>query len=206
MANAFNIVRLACDLSMPLKAPVNIIDGLQVRIHRGKTYRFEIGVYDKETWQETITQFASVNLQVRPTRTGAAIIDKTETVPVVTVAEAGWDGRTDQHVVLTLTGAQTNALAVPDPFTLTRWFVLTATTAGGEIVTLTAGDIVAVEDGGQFSAATPISGDPGFLTAAQTIAAIESAMASNQIGPINGFYLVISIDDTGMVTFNTRPA
>jgi hypothetical protein len=205
MPNAFNIIRLACDLSMPLKPPVNIIDGNQVRIHRGKTYRFEIGVYDKETWQESITQFASVTLQVRATRTSAAIIDKTETVPVVTVAEASWDGRTDQHVVLTLTGAQTNALTVPSPFTLNHWLVLTATTAGGEVVTLTAGDILAIEDGGQFSGSTPVSGDPTYLTAAQTIAAIESASRGFQI-EANGWIIIPSVDDTGIVTFNARPA
>lgn len=205
MANAYNIIRLACDLAMPLKPPVNLIDGLQVRIHRGKTYQFEIGVYDKEVWQESITQFSSVTLQVRATRTSAAIIDKTVSVPVVTVAEAAWDGKTDQHVVLTLTGAQTNALTVPSPFEADFWLALTATTTGGEVVTLGAGAIKGIEDGGQVSGSTPVSGDPTYLTAAQTIAAIESAARGFQI-EANGWILIPSVDDTGLVTWNARPA
>lgn len=205
MANAFNIVRLACDLAMPLKSPVNVIDGLQVRIHRGKTYRFEIGIFDKEVWQETISQFASVNLQVRATRTSAAIIDVTVVVSATTVAESAWDSKTDQHVVLTLTGAQTNALTVPSPFETTFWLALSATTTGGEVVTLAAGDMKGIEDGAQYSGSTPVSGDPAYLTAAQTIAAIESAVGRFQI-EANGYILIPSVDDTGIVTWNARPA
>lgn len=205
MANAYNIVRLACDLAMPLKPPVNVIDGLQVQIHRGKTYRFEIGVFDKEVWQESISQFSSVTLQVRLTRTSAALIDVTQVITAATVPESAWDGRTDQHVVINLTGAQTNALTVPSPFELKHWLVVTATTTGGEVVTLAAGDMKGIEDGGQYSGVTPASGDPTYLTAAQTIAAIESAMGGFQI-EANGYILIPSVDSTGIVTWNARPA
>jgi hypothetical protein len=189
---------------MPLKAPVNVIDGLQIRIHRGKTYRFEIGVFDKEVWQESISQFSSVTLQVRATRTSAAIIDVTQVVVATTIPESAWDGRTDQHVVVTLTGAQTNALTVPSPFEADFWLALTAT-AGAEVITLTAGTIKGIEDGGQFSGSTPVSGDPTYLTAAQTIAAIES-MASRSEIRTEKWIIIPSVADDGIVTFNARLA
>jgi hypothetical protein len=206
MSNSANIVRIACDLALPNRAPVNIIDGMGLFINRGKAYSIELGIFDKGVWQESIGQFASVTMQVRPTRVGAAIIDKTVLIVSTAVAESSWNDRTAQHAVITLTGAQTNALTVPAPYTLGVWVSIFATTTGGEIVTLASGDMTAVEDGSNFTAATPIAGDPTYLTAAQTIAAIESAVGSGREIRAGLWIVIPTVDSDGMVSWAARLA
>ena len=209
MANATNIVRVATDLARPNRAPVNEIDGLQIRINRGKPYCFELGIFDKDVWQESVSQFTGITIQIRPNPGGAAVVDVNAAMFAGNVAVSAWEGRTGQHAQVQITGAQTAALSAPSPWTATYWISIFATSvATGEPVTLAAGYMAAIEDGSNLSASTPISGDPAYMTAAQTTSAIQAAVDSPEIKSNGGKYIVIpSVDEAdGLVTWAARLA
>ena len=202
MSDIQNIVRMAVDTARPNDPPVNIIDGQGVRINRGRDYQFQIGIYNIDGWAGSGNgTVASGTIQIRATRTGTAIVDVTST-DVSDIAESSWLDGTGQTLSIVLTAAQTAALTTTSE--TQYWFSLFITTDEGRVAALSNGYITVVEDGGN-AGTTPVSGDPTYLTAAQTIAAIQSATGSHEIRA--GLWVIIpSVDSDGMVTWSARLA
>jgi hypothetical protein len=206
MSSTYNIARIECDLSLPYQALVNAVDGGQIFMARSRDHRFELGIRDKGIWQETIAQFTSVTLEIKSTtgRTAAALVSVTIAAPFSTVAEGEWVNRTSQHVAVDLNETQTG-LSMGGSDSKDFWLVITATNTSGRKVTLAAGTITMIEDGGQYSGNTPTPYDPAYLNADQVMALVQ-ALRQNWTITENGYQRRLGVDSNGQPTDDIRPA
>jgi len=174
MSNTYNRIRIACDMANPYKPLINLTTRLQPEIPRGRAVRIDVAVYDFNTFQPSIPQITGMTLEIKATtRTGAPIISKTIS-SFSDIALGQWTDGSAQHGTFQLSASDTNAIDMASALSKELWFVITATTATAPI-TLAAGTVNAVEDGGVISGNTPTAGDPTYLTADQTLAIIQSA-------------------------------
>jgi len=209
MSNQSNIIRIACDVADPYRALVNAVTGGPVLLPRNRAARFELGVFDKGIWQETLTaNYSSITIEIRPvSRIGAA--EASQTVNAAAFANGpsvgGWNNRVEQHAVVDLDSGQTG-LAMSGATERDLWLVITATKlAGGNTVTLAAGTIQMIEDGGQYSGAVPVAGNPTFYTAAQVDALLQAAMRDITL-TANGYVIRPTVNDQGVLVWDLRPA
>jgi len=209
VSNHNNIIRIECDLADPYRPLVNLVTGGTVQLPRSRAVRFELGILDKGIWQDIVSvNFSGITLEVRPaSRVGAALISKTvNAAAFAVVAEGQWNAKTGQHATVDANSADTGLAMGAGVFELELWLVITATkTTGGNIVTLAAGSVMMIEDGGQYSGNTPIAGDPIYYNTAQVDALIQAAMR-NVTFVENGKMFRPTIDDNGIVSWDVRPA
>lgn len=209
MSNTRNRVRIACDLAYPYRAPTNTRTTKSPEFPKSKTTRVDIAVYDNGIFQSSISQFTSVTLELiaNSNRTGARLVSKTVNAADFAsgISASGWTSGSQEHVIFEITAADASAFSV-DATTQQQalWLVITATSSDGN-VTLVAGPATAVEDGGVYSGASgPAAGDPQYLTADQTYAAITAAAESKRLLSKDGAYEVILDVIDGEVVFHAR--
>lgn len=207
MSNTRNRVRIECDLAYPLRKPVNRRTNASPVFPVTKTTRVDIAVWDNNVFQDSISQFDSVTFELiaNADRTGARLVSKTVSSASFSagISKSGWEGGSEQHATFQMTASEM------DVFTLTSneqdlWMVISATSSDGN-VTLAAGAAKAIEDGAVYAGAgAPAAGDPTYLTANQTLAAIAGAVENKRLVSKDGLYEVILDVIDGEVVFQAR--
>jgi hypothetical protein len=202
MSTEANIVRLACDLAHPYQAPVNRLTGERIQMPRGRDIAVEIGIYERGIWIVDVeSRLASITVEVKATRTGAATVTVTDAGPFSSTSEGSWEGNTGQHAAVLLPNGQTAGFTIGATGSAEYWLVITAATVSGKAVTLAAGLVDAIEDGGNYSATTPAVGDASYVTTSQFYAALGSA--SSGVISENGYQGRWGIDANGQPVWRT---
>jgi hypothetical protein len=202
MSTEANIVRVECDLAIPYQAPVNKITGERIQIPRGRDVVVELGVRERGTWVVDLeSKLASITVEVKATRTGAATVTVTDSGPFTTTTEGTWTGDTGQHASILLPNGQTSGFTIGSSGSAEYWMVITAATVSGKAVTLAAGNVDAIEDGGNYSATTPAVGDASYVTTSQFYSALGSA--SSGVISENGYQGRWGIDENGQPVWRT---
>jgi len=194
-------------LAWPLKTFYNTRTTASPEFTNTRTARVDIAVFDNNIFQTSIAQFDSVTLEIMAyaSRTGARLVSKTVSSASfeIGITQSGWENGTQQHVTFTMTAAEM------DVFTLSSneqslWMVITGSSSDGN-VTLGAGAAKVVEEGGVYAGAgAPAAGDPTYLTANQTLAAIAGAVENKRLVSSDGAYEVILDVIDGEVVFHAR--
>lgn len=184
-----NIVRLAVDPADQYRAPVNIANGGRVRIARGKDVQFEIGVFNRSKgssiatgadgeitgWQGRIEAYQTIFIEIWDALTRITVryvMISSSSFASCTAGE--WDDTTSQHALITATATETAALTAAVPSGTEYWMVISALTADGQKITLSAGTIEAIEDGGQYAGVTVPVGNPAYPTRDELVAIIQA--------------------------------
>jgi uncharacterized cupin superfamily protein len=157
----------------------------------------------------TISNFSTITLRIKATRTGASLITKTLNAgdldtTITEASHASWDDATGQHGLFALTAADT-ALTVTG--NQTEYFVsIVATTTAdpSAIVQIGYGSIFVVETG-IGGADTPTPAPPTSYTKAEVDALIAGCLqlvapagkTITLVHPTNGKAVVLGVDDTG---------
>lgn len=177
-----NIIRLEIDTADPYRALSNKVNGRRVELARSRDNIIQIGVYERSIWQEVPSDLVLVTVEAKATRTGAAVAVANSST-ISEVQQGQWDANTHEHLNITLPAAQTAGFPTADE--TAYWLVITATKTGGKPVTLAAGTIVVINDGGDYSATVPSPGDPSYYTKEQ----VEARLTGLFNGTIeeNGF-------------------
>lgn len=201
MPTEANIIRLAVDLADPYRNPVNKLNGEKIKLPRSKDIRLELGVYERGIWVRDVESYlASITVEIKATRTGAATVTVTEAGPFILTEEAEWNGgENKQHATITLPNGQTAGFTIGSTGEAEYWLVITAATLGGKGITLAAGAVTAIEDGGNYSAATPVVGDSQYVTYAALFPVLQR-LIDEQINE-NGFKGRWGIDENGLPIF-----
>lgn len=200
MSTEANIIRLACDLADPYRNPVNALNGERIKLPRSKDIRLELGIYERGVWMRDVESYlATITVEVKVTRTGAATVTVTDAGPFVTVEEAQWDGKTSQHAAITLPNGQTAGFTIGSTGEAEYWLVITAATVGGKGITLAAGAVTTIEDGGNYSATTPAVGDAQYVTFAQLFPLLKTL--ADHVIEENGYKGRWGIDENGQEIF-----
>lgn len=200
MSTEANIIRLACDLADPYRNPVNKLNGERIKLPRSKDIRLELGIYERGIWVRDVESYlATITVEIKATRTGAATVTVTDAGPFVLTEEAEWNGDTKQHAAITLPNGQTAGFTIGATGEAEYWLVITAATTGGKGITLAAGAVTAIEDGGNYSAATPAVGDSQYVTFAMLFPLLKSL--SEQVIEENGYKGRWGIDENGQEVF-----
>lgn len=195
-ATQANIIRLAVDLADPYAALGNKLTGSRPKLPRSRDIRIELGVFERGVWMRDVeTYIASITVEVKATRTGAATVTVTDAGPFNTVESGSWDDDSAQHAAILLPNGQTAGFTIGSTGEADYWLVISAATVGGKAITLAAGTVTAIEDGGNYSATTPSVGDSAYVTFAQFYAAL-AAQGSGVIEE-NGYKGRWGIDENG---------
>lgn len=165
-----NIIRLEVDAADPYRAPAIKNTGQPIRLPRSRDIILQLGVYEAGVWVENPSHLVLVTAEVKATRTGAAVA-VANTSTIANIQQGQWDANTHQHLSITLPAAQTAGFPTADE--TTYWLVITATVTGGIPITLLAGVVTVVNDGGDYSATVPSPGDPSYYTKAQVEARLQ---------------------------------
>jgi hypothetical protein len=197
MADLKNIIRLACDTVPGLLTVADKLTGNVPRLPRGRDTRLEIGISAKRTWQQ-VPGLTIITAEVKPfaNHGGTAVVIANTTL-INNVTAGSWEDDTASHAEIILPAAQTVSLATADE--TDYWLVVTGFTAAGSQVTLAAGRILGVNDGGNYSATVPTPGDVNYLTAAQVFALLNNLQKAEFTE--NGFRARLSIDANGQPGF-----
>lgn len=196
MGTEANIIRLAVDLADPYRNPVNKLNGERIKLPRSKDIRLEIGVFERGIWVRDIESYlASITVEIKATRTGAATVTVTEAGPFTLTEAETWEGNLGQHASITLPNGQTAGFTIGSTGEADYWLVITAATISGKGITLAAGAVTAIEDGGNYSATTPAVGDSQYVTQAQMFAALASL--TNVVFTENGYSGRWGFDENG---------
>ena len=127
-----NIIRIEVDAADPYRNPVNKINGAQIQIARGKDHQFEVGIFSRGAWQDTVANFSAVIVEVWDSSTHIT----TRTLNVqgnsfATCPQGSWDDNTSQHVVILATASDTAAFTAAAGGT-DYWLVISGLTSAGK--------------------------------------------------------------------------
>lgn len=199
MSNEYNRIRIAGDLANPFADLINAVTTLTPEIPRGRHVRIDVAVFDALTFQSNIAQIDTMTLEIKAaSRTGAPIISKTISSFAPNVSHQAWLNGTQEHASFQLTDSDTNGINMGGELSLQLWLVITATTTGGKGLTVAAGPVLAIEDGGVISGNTPTAGDPTYYTKEQIDAKLLALFKSGLFPSENGtFSLRIGVTDDG---------
>jgi hypothetical protein len=199
MSTEANIIRIECDKAQPyqgITGLTNKVTGERVRLPRGRDIQVELGVRERGVWIVDVeSELASITVEVKATRTGAATVTVTDAGPFALCQESEWTSDTKQHAAIQLPNGQTSGFTIGSSGEADYWMVITATTVSGKAITLAAGVVTAIEDGGNYSATTPSVGDANYVTQAQLLTMLPSG--SNLIIEENGFRGRLGFDENG---------
>ena len=194
-----NRIRLPVDPTQPHDGPFHQSAGqvLSPQFPRARAIRVEISVFNNGTFVTDISAiYSSVTFEIKlaSARTDAPQISKTvNSGDFVIVQESEWNSGDKAHVEIELAVGDTG-LAMSGANELELWLVITATSTDG-VVTLVSGPAKMIEDGGQASGNTPTAGDPEYLTADQTLAAIAASQSREKSPDGNYTWKVIVSND-----------
>jgi hypothetical protein len=144
------IVRVGIDVSN-FEALKDAVSGQPLRCWKGNDLLVQLGFFLGTTLLG-IGEIASVTLQIKATRTGATLIERTVGPSAFDagLTEATWAAGTNQHVTLEISAAETDLLAITAPATFaTFWIVIAAQTthSPAKNLTVNAGLFTVFEDG-----------------------------------------------------------
>lgn len=198
-----NIIRIECDTADAYRAIgglTNKTTGERIRLSRGRDIMIEIGVRERGVWQQDIeSSLASITIEVKATRTGAATVTVTDSGPFALCQESEWQSDTKQHAAILLPNGQTSGFVIGTSGEADYWFVITAATVSGKAITLAAGTVSCIEDGGNYSATTPAVGDANYVTWAQVLTLIPQA-ANGIVIEENGYKGRLGFTEDGQFT------
>ena len=194
-----NIIRIEVDAADPYRNPVNKINGAQIQIARGKDHQFEVGIFSRGTWQDTVANFSAVIVEVWDSSTHIT----TRTLNVqgnsfATCPQGSWDDNTSQHVVILATASDTAAFTAAAGGT-DYWLVISGLTSAGKKITLAAGTCKVIEDGGQYIAAAVSPGNPAYMTRDEVIG-LFNALSRNLVltSPDGSHQRKLGVTDEGV--------
>lgn len=203
MSTEANIIRIECDKADAYRAIgglTNKITGEKVRLPRGRDIQIELGIRERGVWiQDVESSLASITVEVKATRTGAATVTVTDSGPFVFCQESEWQSDTKQHAAILLPNGQTSGFVIGASGETDYWFVITASTVSGKAITLAAGVVSCIEDGGNYSATTPAVGDANYVTFAQLFALLPQD-GSGVVIEENGFKGRLGFTEDGQLT------
>lgn len=198
MSNTQNRIRIACDLANQYGAPKNQLTLKTPQFSEARATRVDVGILDSGTWQTSVAQFDSMTFELiaYSSIVGARLVSKTVAAPFNQVTLPEWLDGTNEHCVFEMTVSEMSVFSfgATTPPTQALWLAITAL-AGAERVTLAAGAATAVRDGGVYAGASaPAAGNPLYLTAPDTIAAIKAYSSGNRYTS-NGYEVVRTVVD-----------
>jgi hypothetical protein len=194
-----NIIRLEVDAGDPYRNPVNKQTGGPIQIARGKDHQFEIGIYSRGIWQDTVTNFSAVIVEVWDASTHITTRSlNVQGNSFVNCPQGSWDDNTSQHVAIVATAADTAAFTAAATGT-SYWLVVSGLTSAGKKITLAAGTCTVVEDGGQYIAAAVSPGNPSYMTRDEVIG-LFNALQRNLVlvSPDGTYQRKLGITDEGV--------
>lgn len=171
-------IRMACDPGKD-ESPLDLITGERPAIRRAADLQFEFSLLWAGVLQ-SIADVASITLEVRATRKGAAVIQKQVLVSAMdaTTDAATWSAGTKQHATVIFTNEETAGFDLGNDTTNEFWLIVSCLTTTGEVYDWTYGAIDVIEIGLEATAA-PAPGDPTYYTQAQIDALLAAITGGN---------------------------
>jgi len=166
-------LRLELELAQGIAAaPVNLFTGAAPLVPRSRDLQWEIVLLNNGALDSSVGNITSMVLEVKtfqsPASSPLISVSISGAAINTNLTDAARQAQSDQHAILVMTAGMTGLdmtgadVNGAKPFNL----VLTAT-RNGNLVSLAAGTITVVNDGGQYSGNTPTAGDPTYYNKAQ---------------------------------------
>jgi hypothetical protein len=160
---------------------VNLFTGNHPVMPRSRAIRWELVFLNDGVLDLAVANITNVTMELKAynSPTSPPIISKFITGASINAAltDAQRQGKSDQHAVINFDQGDTGVdMAGADPDNTKAFSLVITATRNGNLVTLGAGAIRVLNDGGQYSGNTPTAGDPTFYTKDQVDGLLGSYM------------------------------
>lgn len=188
-------IRLACD-SASFAPPQDILTNAVPQFWRAAALQLQLGLFVRAVLAD-VSALTSLTLEIKalteanaaPAPDAPLLLTKTINAFSTSLTLAQWTAGEAQHAVIDLAAEETNLPAGQ------LWLLLYGWNSSGSRIIFAAGKITCVETGGP-SVGDPPPSTPVYLTAAETVAAINAQLAVKVLFPAGVNAVRFNLDGT----------
>lgn len=193
-------VRLAFNAEQIPGSALDVNTNASPVIWRGTDVSFQIGLF-YDGLPIDVSAYNALKLEVKPNtvdgRVGSALMSKTVSSPDNTLTKENWAAGTAQNGVFTFSNTET-LLDLGGQQSATFWLVVSATTSGGNTVTLGSATLTIYEDGAGLGGPAPSQIDAYYTkTDADALLAAKLSAALSNLRATTDQRAVVYCPDTG---------
>lgn len=210
---ALDRVRLRLELELtkvgdPHNPITNLFSGSTPVMPRSRAIRWELVLLNDDALDADVGNITDITFEVKAylDPTSAPLISKSTSTINTALTDAQRQARSDQHAVIEFAAGDTGlSMTGANAGGYKNFSIVITATRSGNLVTLAAGTIQVLNDGGQYSGNTPTAGAPEYYTKTQVDGLLagglkqlnEPGVALILVSPDGHWHRRIAIDNDG---------